>query len=287
MNLRRTIEISICTAMLAVFVAGCSSHAQVLRDKQNDGLFGPVRSIQIETFFPPNGGKSTDKHFVEIFYAPSGNKTEELRVAPNGVVSTKTSYRYDADGALTEVVTYKNDGSISLRKSRSESEDSGALRVEENIYEAGVNLRHRTITLKDKSARPIELRVYAPNGDQESRQTIAYAGPNPSEIAVFDGSNELTSRLRFLYRDGVMTEQNEFAEDGSLVERTVFTGDTTRGTRYTASHYDATGALTEKEQYDREFDAKGNWIKQTRSQLNLMSGTWEVLEVTLRRITYY
>jgi len=51
--------------------------------------------------------------------------------------------------------------------------------------------------------------------------------------------------------------------------------------------YDGGGALREKDSYEREYDARGNWIKQIILKWNPQTEKSEMIQVYYRTITYY
>lgn len=51
--------------------------------------------------------------------------------------------------------------------------------------------------------------------------------------------------------------------------------------------YDAEGKLREKVNYEREYDTRGNWIKQVVSKWNPQTEKSEMTQVYYRAITYY
>ncbi|HEV3470289.1 MAG TPA: hypothetical protein VG148_13270 [Pyrinomonadaceae bacterium] len=51
--------------------------------------------------------------------------------------------------------------------------------------------------------------------------------------------------------------------------------------------YDAKETLLDEEHHHREFDARGNWAKDTVRSRNLKTGDLELVQVTYREIVYY
>ncbi|HEX7720664.1 MAG TPA: hypothetical protein VF397_00805 [Pyrinomonadaceae bacterium] len=212
-----------------------------------------------------------------------------MKFQPSGSIDAKTTFYYNADGKLDEIITYKADGSISMKKTLKVFSDLRGERVEESAYEGGTILLNKSMTVKDKNGRPVELTTYKADGTQDIKQTVAYvSGNDPSEVDIFGERGELTAKIIFIYDShGVLSEQKEYAGDGSLANNLVFSGDVIHGNEYSTSELDAKGTLVNKERHVREFDSHGNWIKETLSKRNLQSGSWEPTEVTNRTITYY
>jgi len=60
-----------------------------------------------------------------------------------------------------------------------------------------------------------------------------------------------------------------------------------RGLIKEAATYTHDNILISRESQAREFDARGNWVKETRSRWNAEMDSFEPFEVRERVITYY
>ncbi|HEY0386116.1 MAG TPA: hypothetical protein VGC64_08895, partial [Pyrinomonadaceae bacterium] len=74
--------------------------------------------------------------------------------------------------------------------------------------------------------------------------------------------------------------------NGLLTSRTVFKlnehGDVVESFVYA---YD--NSLVGREKFERQYDARGNWVLEDRSKWNSLTSCFEPVEITYRTITYY
>jgi len=81
-------------------------------------------------------------------------------------------------------------------------------------------------------------------------------------------------------------EQRFYDPEGVLTSKIVTTVEH-KGEWVERVTYDAEGNLREKVNYEREYDTRGNWIKQVVSKWNPQTEKSEMTQVYYRAITYY
>jgi hypothetical protein len=225
----------------------------------------------------------------QVSYSDDGNATEEIRFNKDGSVLSRTVFDYDNRRQLSTITVNKADGSISLRRTYSHKGTPGLRQTEEFILDGGMRVISKVNHVYDSSGRPVELVSFDSNGKQQDRIVTNYDGSGKtSDVTYFFEDNRKWIQVRFVHNSkGSVTEMDEYGPDGSLASKHVFDGDIDRGSDFTMTQYDSKGSLIVRERYIHEFDSQGNWIKETKSKFNPQSGSWQTVEITERKITYY
>ncbi len=244
------IQLLLCFALLL----GNASAADKKSDKELDGFKGPVGSVRIERAAINNEtGKAVEGQRTRSFklrYSEKGELAE--RIYYNGEwISSVHFFHTDTPGVKKEEVFERNPIAASAPQDSNPTVPQPA----EN------KLVFKHVFQYDNKGNRIENSVFA-NFDQ----------PFGKDIYVFDDK-------------GNNVEFKSYNERGRLVLKSTFTFDN-KGAIATSSSYDEAGKLLEKRSYAYEFDAQGNWIKQTASKV-LANGKIEPLEVIYRTISYF
>jgi hypothetical protein len=280
------------TLLLVALACALPAAAQGKTGRESAGLFGPVRTVRIETARVSNvSGQLVEGERVLTRIASfdeKGNTTEQGAFNPDGSTEQKLSWghTYDAKGRETEA-TYLN---------------------------AGGTLTARAVFTYDERGRKVEATFYAPPGTLNHVEKFEYdeRGRKTREVHLSpDGT--IRNTQTFTYNaDGRLTEWSIHTPDGALYQRNVhvydekgreaewviYRGDGTPsvGQKYV---YDEKGNVTEslsygngvqfgRETYTYEFDAHGNWVKKRVVGETLKEGTTRTeIEVIYRTITYY
>ncbi|HEX8694560.1 MAG TPA: hypothetical protein VF746_19205 [Longimicrobium sp.] len=218
-------------------------------------------------------------------YDRAGRLREELFFTHRGELSSRSVYDYDARGNRVLWESYDRNG---VRAGRRETRyDAAGRKVEEVVYQGGAAPRWR-----------IEYR-YDGEGRLAERETHDLA-PNPSGPAA--SHDPEPGKVVYTYRDGGRTvETATYAPDGTLTGRVVQRrdgrGSSERveyrpdGTLVPVRHYDAArrrvvevpGKLVGR----TEYDARGNWTRQTSTLVPADGGAPIPLWVQVREITYW
>jgi len=277
--------------ILAVFSA-CHAEAQLRSDREKDGLSGSVHTLRVEKvrlLAEVGGYHEGSKEVSQVLYDERGNKSEETKYKADGSLVNKSVFAYDTIGNLSAVTVYDPDGSVYLKKTYSQTLRFGERRVEESIVAKGATLLAKTIYSYDNKGRGTELATFDATERPGMKQVMSYGADDKlREIVFFRESNLRTGKAVFSYDGrGNPTGEEDYDEHGLLAERVVFTPGSNEREPVEVTKYNANGNLLSSEIYTREFDDRGNWIRETRSERNLRSSELQPIEITRRTITYY
>jgi antitoxin component YwqK of YwqJK toxin-antitoxin module len=272
--------------------------AEVKTDLQKEGLIGPVRTVRIETAQFSNQSSQWIEGPRElsagITYDVRGNKTEVTGSAFVG----KTLYIYNAQGDLTETLSYSPDGSLSERTVYT--------------YDAKGNLMETVSYAPDGSSHRKTVYTYNAQGQLTEQVTCDAVGCFDKGAYTYDPYGNLVEE-RFYYPDSAAIKLHivhTYDAQGRRIQTERGPAHLGLGIEKTVETYDANGNIlelttyyTEKVEdeagkpippparvvYTYKFDARGNWIKQTQTLYTSETGkpVCEPSMVTYRTITYY
>ncbi|HEX8069500.1 MAG TPA: hypothetical protein VF546_06090 [Pyrinomonadaceae bacterium] len=235
--------------------------AQPASDRAAEGLKGPVQAVRLER--------------VEL--AQDGQTVKQSRYL-------RSLMRFDEQGYLLETTYYKLDGSVAERRVYTRADDG---RQVARIYDGAGQMTGKTVTTFDAAGRSVSTSAYnlagaltyksvdiydergrlvgelgyRADGSPDTQMVVTYDAQNNAESAYYDARGLLSFRSALTEQRGYTTTYND---DG-----TVLLEETRGATR-------------------REFDAHGNWIKQTYPRSVKQAGkTEDTIEVRYRGITYY
>jgi hypothetical protein len=243
------IQLLLCFALL---IGNVSAAADKKSDKEQDGFKGPVGSVRVEKAEIKNENDKT---------------VEGQRVRSQKIL-------YNEKGEKVEMILY-NGEYISRRLLFNKDTQGNTLAT---AFERG-NPSASTPTA-DSSA-PQEN-----NGRKAFKHVFKYdERGNRTEDAVYSEDGTLLSKDIYLFD----IEGNHFGVkniDEKGVERSTRFMYDSKGVNVTRHFYSQTGKRIERRSYTYEFDAQGNWIKQTASKI-LDDDKSEPIEVIYRTISYY
>jgi antitoxin component YwqK of YwqJK toxin-antitoxin module len=243
--------------------------AGVKTDLQKEGLIGPVQTVRTETAqFSHHSGQWIEGPCGQpssVTYDRYGNLIE-------GGYAAKIFHTYDAQGNRLETIFYGPDGAL-LDKTRYTYDGRGNLT--EAVSESS-NYINRTVYTYDDQGKLIGETVYDPGGN------IAV-----ESMHIYDSQGRR-----------VQTINHDPAHDPGLgIEKVVTTYDPRGNIKELTSYYtrrpgdeeERPVPLPNKWVYAYEFDAHGNWVKQTKTSCSAETGklVCESSLVTYRTITYY
>jgi antitoxin component YwqK of YwqJK toxin-antitoxin module len=241
--------------LLFVTVASAGSKT----DREGAGLIGLVQAVNSVTTLPPRVGER-----VLSLYDAKGNELETAfyhSPASGGALAEKSIHTYDTEGNRSATVTYSGDG-ILLKKTTYTYDTRSNLT--EMVSSDEVGLIEKTTYTYDEKGQPTEEIVYYAHGPIMHRSVHSYD------------------------MKGNRTQSLSYTRDGS-VTKTVSIYDT-KGNMTTRATYATDGSLIDELTYTYEFDAIGNWIKQTESICDPMAQSGESAcapsAVISRTITY-
>jgi hypothetical protein len=286
-------------------------------------LFGPVRTVHITTVkLSADDGKLKEELVQSprtIEYDISGHAIEEVLHKHDGSIHSKSVFTYDAEGVLLEQIRLDLGGSLMSRTTY--VRDPEQCKVEKSVYDNNGVLLEKSVQTTDETPDYKVTASYNAEGqlilkgvhfsDDQGRLIrliIIKSAPNePTMLSLHKGIDEnkivegrgknialtvshnelFAGEIKYIYNEEKNSEEEFiYKDDGSLVRRKITVFDEARSP-VEVFDYHADGSLVGKETYTREFDSQKNWIKQTKSKLNLEIHTLETVEIARRAITYY
>jgi len=238
---------------------------------------------QIESIGFQTDGTLSHRHVFK--FDADGHKLEELFYSWNGTRAGKIIYTYDERGNQLTQVSYNADDSVNYKMVN--SYDAVGDRIESVQYH-GDTLRYKMLYKYDDRRRLTEQETFEYNASSNGRASHA---PEPGKIV-------------YAYTDETKTtEVATYDQHGSLREKVIRNLDN-KGNEIGSEMYNADGSLkaTEIRWYDKnkllrvlsgkslrkfEYDAQGNWTRQTYLIQPKDSDTPEAFGAEYRIITYY
>jgi len=215
---------------------------------------------------------------------PQWRRLERRYYKPDGSVLTVDVCTFDADGYQTESSGYNGEGGV-IRK---------------------------VVYIYDHRRRLNEYLSYKPDGTLQYRMVTTRLIPGKAEVTTYNGDGSFLNRaVNTFAMEGERIESSVYNEDGSLLEKRVLVGDgkgrverwefksdgsllarfvetrDSEGFLIEWVEYNVDGSIRRKETITREFDAKGNWIKETKSEWDAKAGTLVPTAISYQIITYY
>ena len=192
-------------------------------------------------------------------YHPNGRADESLVYSSEDRLSSRMIYYYDSGGNRMEIFYYGNDGTITSKSIT--YLDQGLSLIIGETRDNGGNLREQEVSNRASSGQRVQTRSYYKESKMSGKEVTVILSAQKHEKQIYDAEGVLKSKI-------VTTVDRK----GEWVERATFDGE---------------GNLREKVSYEREYDARGNWIKQVISKWNPQTEKSEMTQVFYRTITYY
>jgi hypothetical protein len=283
--------------------------ARMRTDRQAEGLVGPVRTIHIEASrFSNQYGQWVEepREFVAfVSYNVRGNKTEMVPGQTTlvwlfeGISLDKKVYTYDARGNLIRIVSYNPDGSLLSKTVYTYSDKKNLQQVAS--YNHDGSLSSKSVYAYGPQGKLTEAIYYDAWGDIVHKVVYTYDDKGHLTEEIICGSSGITGRSVHTYdAQGrrIETTRYDLAHGAGLgIDRTVETYDANSNileltTYYTEKVGDEEGKPIlppSKRIYAYEWDAQGNWVKQTQALCTSETGkpSCEPSLATYRTITYY
>jgi len=279
--------------------------AETQTDREQAGLKGPVQTVTTVT----------EKAKGIISYNIKGNQIEEIYKGSAPLIEFKKIHTYDAQGRRTKTDYCGREGDNIPWKTKHYTYDAKG-RLTQEIYCLSFGCDDKTVYTYDSKENLTEEVLYYPGGDSVKirlthtydsqglrTQTTAWQAHGPGlgigeTVQKYDAKGKVTEctthytgrkagdeegRLDFLPYDLITT--NKYNSNGDIIEQTTYD---TRSRRGDEEECDYPPCRTI---YVYEYDAKGNWTKQTEfSCTRTKSGKYECQKFeweTNRAITYY
>ena len=254
----------------------------------DEKLNGGVKTVRV--YRSGERGGAERRLSQEDFYDRQGRKTDEVRYGGDGKVTARRVLSYDTVGRLEEAAEYAAGGALINKKRYAYAGG----RVEELTYRAdGSLLPGRTVNSFDEEGRLVSVETVG--GEPPSLKFVAAYRDGGKTVEVTMCAGDLAAGMiapgasgAVVLSDAAATRMKEVGLCGGsyLTSRTVFMLDE-RGLITEAAIYTHDNILISREGQARELDARGNWVKETRSRWNAEMDSFEPFEVRERVITYY
>ena len=274
-----------------ILVFACSTVAQVNNQRRRIGGFaGPIRSVRIERAnFSKKGTDYVEGSRVlaeTILLDPQWRRLERRYHNPDGSVLRANVVTLDADGDQIEVSENNGEGGL-IRKIVFSYDDRKRLN-EYLTYKSDGTLQFRWVATRLVPGK-VEISNYNGDGSFRDRAVNTFAFTKPGEkfeSSVYNLDGSLAQKTVFVADGKGRVERWEYKSDGTLLARFVDTRDG-EGFLIEGAEYNADGSIRRKETFTRDFDAQGNWIKETKSEWDAKAGILVPTAITHQIITYY
>jgi len=253
------------------------------------GIDGPVKSVRLEVAKLTPDGDSVVEGPRILSSADEANEDGSLTISrryrPDGIVSFKQVTSFLPDGRANESLVYSDKEKLSTRMLY--HYDSGGNRMEMFHYSADGTIGSRSIRYLDGSLSLIEGETRDKSGNLREHEvsTRSASGLNEQTRSSYK-ENKMSGKAVTVTLSARRFEQRFYDPEGVLTSKIVTTVDH-KGEWVERATYDAEGSLREKVNYEREYDTRGNWIKQVVSKWNPQTEKSEMTQVYYRAITYY
>ena len=285
-----TKTLSITLGLILVFA--CVTVAQVRNQSRRigPGLTGPVRSVRIErASFSQKGNDYVEGSRVlaeTIILDPQWKRLEWRYHNPDGSVLRANVVILDADGDQIEVSENNGEGGL-IRKIVYVYDDRKRLN-EYLTYKSDGTLQHRWVATRPVPGK-VEIGTYNGDGSFRDRAVNTFAFTKPGEkleSSVYNLDGSLAQKTDLVADGKGRVERWEYKPDGSLLARFVDTRNS-EGFLIEEAEYNADGVISRKGTFTREFDARGNWIKETKSEWDAKLGALVPTAISYQIIVYY
>jgi YD repeat-containing protein len=253
------------------------------------GIDGPVKSVRLEVAKLIPDGDSVVEGPRILSSADEANEDGSLTISrryrPDGIVNFKQVTSFLPDGRARESLVYSDEEKLSTRMLY--HYDSGGNRMEMFHYNADGTIGSRSIRYLDGSLSLIEGETRDKSGNLREHEvsTRSASGLN-EQTRSFYKENKMSGKVVTVSLSARQFEQRFYDPEGVLTSKIVTTVEH-KGEWVERVTYDAEGNLREKVNYEREYDTRGNWIKQVVSKWNPQTEKSEMTQVYYRAITYY
>lgn len=295
--MRRPAVTSSRLALLAAALAFYPMSDKAIHGTRANDLKGGVKTVRTEAAGLKVTGEGREEGrrtpLSETHYDAKGLKVKEVAFNPDGTEKTVSEYRYNEVGRLKESATYDAAGSLIGRSVYTSA--GGRRNVERTDYDAGGAVMGRAVETLDASGRTTETAIYDPRGallmkilasyDSSRRTTeLKFCGgiPGASRGVKADGGDSAPTWREQKVKGGNVNP----CGDGLLASRTVVRYDEEWDISE-ITEYDAADAVINKTAFTRDFDSRGNWVKEVKLTREAARPDLIPAEITYRTITYY
>lgn len=286
-------------ALFAVLVLSLTANAQNKSDKDNEKLFGPVKSVQSElSELDPENPKQViqTKPRDIVVYDAKGNEIKRTIYSDFGFLAGTQRNSHDANGNPTEITFFDEKGALMDRRvytytngkltQVASSDSSGAAGYKEVYsYDDNGRLRESTHVIQNKTVGKTTFKY-----DQKGNiAEVAFFTPDGTKADAPIGPCTGAHRVTYSYDSASNPIQIVFFDTDEKPQKTW---------QYT---HDSKGQITKEVRdsewsnttytYTYEYDSRGNWIKQfgtSTAQPKTFEDKPHIRKTVIsRKITYY
>lgn len=275
-----------------ILASACLTVSQVKNQRRRigPGLTGAVQSVRIErASFSKTGNDYFERSRVlaeTIILDPQWRRLEWRYHNPDGSVLRANVVSLDADGDQIEASENNGEGGL-IRKTVFLYDDRKRLN-EYLTYKSDGTLQYRWVATRPVPGR-VEITNYNGDGSFRARAVNTFVFTKPGEkyeSSVYNLDGSLAQKTVLVADGKERVERWEYKSDGSFLARFVDTRDS-EGFLIERVEYNEDSSIRRKESLSREFDAQGNWIKETKSEWDVKTGNFFPTAITYQTITYY
>lgn len=282
-------------------------------DRENEHLFGPVKSVTHEQF---NNSKvlgfftSRQSRLISsISFNTEGNKTEEIYFNTGGASVHTTSYSYDRNGRKT--VQLMRQGTIYGETTYSYGQQGREVEALEQIGDKTRVTRRYTASY-DAQGRQIEAGYVEGGRELKAYYHYAQTAGRLAEMSTLNAEGIVFHRVVYSYDEGGrLTSESAYRPDGKLYRKSLFSYEDGRKREEmmtlnedgslklrSVQIYDGRDNVVEAGALDQvtkccktvriyEYDQESNWIKQTVKSVEPATGKVIAEWFEERKISYY
>ena len=274
--------------LISILLSG-SFYAQNSTRRLFVGIDGPVKSVRLEIAKLTPSGDSTVEGPRILSNTDEANEDGSLTISrayrPDGIVTFKQVTSFYPDGRAIESLVYSGEEKLSTRMLY--HYDSAGNRIEMVHYSADGTIDSTSFKSLSGGLSLIEGGTRDTSGNLREHEVSTRGASGLSEqTRTFYKENKISGKVVTVILSARQNEQRSYDAEGILKSKIVTTVDQ-KGEWVERATYDAEGKLRDKVNYDREYDTRGNWIKQVVSKWNPQTEKSEMTQVYYREITYY
>jgi hypothetical protein len=248
-------KITFVSLAIVVFAISCNSESVIMKtDLDLSNLNGKVWKVEKRIHDAsvgcvcPSAQDECDQSLT--IYDKKGNIAQSFDIDPNGDTAVHLKYLYNKNGICTRIEKFSKERLIGK---------------EVPVFQRG---------------KLIKLKVLDENAECVTTYNYKYSGNDVSQIEAKDAEGELLNKTVYENKDGKLVSQTETGKDGKVRSNARYIkNENNDNIEMLFSVAGDTSVYRVTYQY--EYDAMGNWTKQTKYFKN------EISSVVLRNITYY
>jgi hypothetical protein len=240
--------------IIAIIAFSCKSEQSHLRsDLRLANLKGNVWKIDRTIHNTQNKcacALKTECNESKYVYDSRGNLLETYTIDENGKINDSSKYVYNRKGLCSEINRF-----------------------------SGEKLSGREVPVFE-SGRVTGVKTYDENGKIESTLIYGYSGDEISEEKTLNNSGEVVSTIQKEFFDGQLVSQTEKDSNGNIINVSKFKRNFSNDIiecLFTVTNDNKEYRII----YEYEYDAVGNWIKQTKIYDS------QIVNIVVRNIEYY